>query len=208
MLQSYDDILRSLTHLTRQAHYFHFLWRDLGPKGAHPECTTFSYDLVDDAEKCCCACVASPLWWDENGTPRFEAHHPNLAPNIYATEVALLLISCQSCGRELDVQMSWTREDEIMRFMRAVGAVPDSMSTVTSAVNAASLSSQIQMGTIHYGDPPCDCAAGPTMNCWDLRVREFWDRKSTMEWKRVPDLEVELPDMADPDRKAPVESTP
>lgn len=71
----------------------------------------------------------------------------------------------------------------------------------------------VKDGTIHYGDPPnvgC-CPAGPTMNCWDLRVLEFWERGSksgdgqtdafdAMQWRRRADLEIELPDMKDEER--------
>jgi len=85
------------------------------------------------------------------------------------------------------------------------------------------LSEQIAHGTIHYGDPPnagC-CAAGPTMNCWDLRVVEYWARSFTLrrlldptntsdtmkgdeclryEWTRVPAFEIELPDATEANR--------
>lgn len=84
-----------------------------------------------------------------------------------------------------------------------------------------SLATQVRSGAIHYGDPPnteC-CAAGPTMNCWDLRVIEFWARGFSLrairepenksptmlageylDWARVPELEKELPDATDPER--------
>lgn len=204
MLQSYDDILQTLTRLVRQAHYYHFLWQDEGGEGAHPECTTFSFGLLH--EKSCCACVATPTWLDENGTPRFSPHHPKLCPDIYATEVALLRISCQSCGAEYDVQMSWSLAGSILTAAR-LGDPPDAQIAETS------LSAMVRAGTIHYGDPPCDrCAAGATMNCWDLRVLEFWSRDQRLveaaelprgglvDWVRVPDLEIELPDTIDPDR--------
>jgi hypothetical protein len=215
MLQSYDDILQALTRALRQAHYYYFMWQDEGHEGAHPECTTFSYDLLHENERRCCACVATPTWWDENGTPRFAAHHPNLCADIYATEVALLRISCQSCGAEYDVQMSWSLAGSILTAAR-LGS-PDvkiaDREQRREKFAETSLSAQVRAGTIHYGDPPCDrCAAGATMNCWDLRVLEFWSRDRRLidaaellrggfvDWVRVPDLEIELPDTRDPDR--------
>ena len=44
----------------------------------------------------------------------------------------------------------------------------------------------------HYGDPPnmgC-CPAGPTMNCEDIKILEFWEMVD-MRWVRVPELEIE-----------------
>ena len=214
MLQSYDDILEATTRLLRQAHYYHFLWQEAGHEGAHPECSTFSYDLLHEINassdnKRCCSCVATPAWWDENGTPRFAPHHPKLCPDIYATEVALLRISCQRCGAEYDVQMSWSMYGSIQMAAR-LGTPLDTKIAETM------LSAKVRAGTIHYGDPPCDrCAAGSTMNCWDLRVLEFWSRDrrrsvgaaellqgGLVDWARVPDLEIELPDTRDLERVA------
>jgi hypothetical protein len=62
------------------------------------------------------------------------------------------------------------------------------------------LARRIQSGSLHYGDPPnmqC-CPAGPTMNCEDLHVLEYWIRKPSRvgkvitEWHQVPDLELDL----------------
>ena len=210
MLQDYLDITRTLTRLMRQAHYYHYLWRVDRPiltraeahVGTHPQCMTFNPDLVDKPDefspdgKRCCTCVAKPLWWDQNGTPRFKPHHPDLCPDIYAIEVALLLISCQSCGSKYDVQMSWDLSDRIKA--RAVGEA------TAAAIAETALSAQIRRGVIHYGDPPCNnCLAGSTMNCWDLAVLQFWTREGRRGWERVPALEITLPDMNDSEREEP-----
>src|SRR5205085_9175 len=92
-------------------------------------CKSFSYDLLgkfDDINKDgqrCCSCVAKPGWYDENGTPRFAEHHPKLCPDIYATEVALLLISCQACGHEYKVQMSWSMSRDVLDRAKAAAYV-------------------------------------------------------------------------------------
>jgi hypothetical protein len=41
--------------------------------------------------------------------------------------------------------------------------------------------------------------AHATMNCEDLRVLEYWTRKTNVfrEWKRLPNLEIVLPDGRD-----------
>jgi hypothetical protein len=122
-----------------------------------------------------------PLWWDDNGVPRFAVHHPRHAADIYAEEAALVLICCQDCGRELEVQM-------------------------TRMLGRPLLSVLVAARTLHYGDPPSHadtegtfCRAGCTMNCHDLRVLEFWRRDTQLGWVRVSALEVALPDSSDPD---------
>ena len=120
-----------------------------------------------------------PVWFDENGTPRFNAHHPKHAPDIYAREVALLEIGCQECQREFLVQLSSGPRDRMHAFLRGRKLV--------------TLADKVRDGTLHYGDPPRHgdevdrCAAGDTMNCIDLRVVEFWVYER--EWRRVPELE-------------------
>lgn len=116
-----------------------------------------------------------PTWFDEVGTPRYGTFTPNQSPDIYAEEVALVLISCQGCGREFHVCFTWSMFDAVQEQQ--------------------SLKAQIEADTIHYGDPPnveC-CAAGPTMNSIPQRVVEFW-RTDTKQWGwvRVPELEVEI----------------
>jgi hypothetical protein len=114
---------------------------------------------------------AAPVWWDENGVPRFDPHHPDLCPDVYAREVALIRIECQSCQLGFLVQMSTGSP-------RARG----------------SLTEMIRNKTIHYGDPPrhdVDCMAGDTMNCTDIAVVEFW-RWTLLSWERVTELEIDL----------------
>jgi hypothetical protein len=55
------------------------------------------------------------------------------------------------------------------------------------------LAEAILDGSLHYGDPPnvrC-CEVGPSMNCVDVRVLEFWSRPS-FEWARDASHEVEM----------------
>jgi len=107
-----------------------------------------------------------PLWWDENGVPRYAKHHPSLCPDIYADKVILMEIACQSCKKHFFVQMS----SSFFQKTRLQGK-----------------------GLPHYGDPPnisC-CAGGATMNCDDLRIVEYWDRRDNQlnKWKRCSEKE-------------------
>lgn len=115
--------------------------------------------------------LGEPTWWDENAVPRYCEFGPNRGANIYAAEIALLLIACQGCGQEFRVAMS-TGSYEL-------------------TMGQPKLSDLVTSGRVHYGDPPnarC-CPAGPTMNSEPLRVIEFWDRRAE---SRVPELEGEI----------------
>jgi hypothetical protein len=129
--------------------------------------------------------LGTPLWWDECGVPRYCEFGPHETNNIYADEVALLEIACQDCGQRFKVAMSSSL------FERVNGGMP--------GPPLRSLADLIQHGSIHYGDPPNNgcCPAGPTMNCEDLCVLEFWAKpenpKELATLERVPELEIELP---------------
>lgn len=128
-----------------------------------------------------------PKWFDVNGVPRYDEFHPNLGPNIYADESVLFEICCQSCRQ---------------KFLVCLEA--DSMAR--RGDDARGLAAAVTSGALHYGDPPRHgevggCLSGDTMNCYDLRVMQFW-RKVEFEWARVPELEVTLPDSSDPEAAA------
>lgn len=139
-----------------------------------------------------------PVWFDEHAVPRYCQFTPDGCANIYAHEVALCDIACQSCGARFLVAFSW---DDI----EFVQGVPRKHVPLTPA-DAARL---------HYGDPPnvrC-CPSGPTMNCDDLRVVEFWrkggdeftEERNGMrvcspgyfDWQRIPENEVVMCDHPD-----------
>lgn len=115
-----------------------------------------------------------PTWFDEAAVPRYCAFSPMETANIYATEVALLLIACQACGREFRVCMTSSAMDVVLE--------------------RGLVSELIQSGQLHYGDPPnveC-CPAGPTMNSVPRQVLEFWRLGKGHAYERDPALEVAL----------------
>lgn len=118
-----------------------------------------------------------PEWWDDNGVPRYGAFHPDLAPNVYASEVALYLIVCQACGTLFKVSRTW-----------------DKFTTDPVTGRAADPPSRL-IPDLYYGDPPNSgcCATGPTMSSESLKVMEFWSREGGT-WVRRPELEIELRD--------------
>jgi len=58
-----------------------------------------------------------PVWWTEDGVPRFCEFHPDDASNIYATEVVLLEIACQECGRRFLAELVFSRSQSVMSGM-------------------------------------------------------------------------------------------
>lgn len=101
-----------------------------------------------------------PQWWDEFGVPRYVEFHPSHVADIYARQACLLLIHCQNCSHPFKVAISWK------------------LNPLIDMDVSHDLASWIKSGAIHYGDPPnagC-CAAGPTMNCIDVAVIEYWLR--------------------------------
>lgn len=122
----------------------------------------------------------SPIWWDENGVPRYTEFHPRFSCNSYADEVALILIECQGCGVNFKVSVS---------------------SDKFSGVLLESKSLSDQTPRLYYGDPPnlpC-CPAGPTMTSVTRKIIEFWVQSKNindhrLEWIRKPEFEVECED--------------
>jgi hypothetical protein len=105
-----------------------------------------------------------PIWYDQNGTPRYGIFYPDMCPNIYSNRVALLLIACQYCHKKFKVEL----HDEFY----------------TSNISPPS--------KWHYGDPPAHDCVGDTMNCDDLYVLQFWVREGYSEWERRGEFEVEI----------------
>jgi hypothetical protein len=117
-----------------------------------------------------------PAWFDSNGTPRYGEFTPGACPNIYADEVALVEIGCQACAEKFLVET----HHSIMDFG-----------------TGWQLAARIRDECVHYGDPPAHGCVGDTMNCLDLRVVQYWhhqDGSVMLDWERVAELEIALPD--------------
>lgn len=134
-----------------------------------------SYEDITDV-------MGEPRWWDENGCPRYCGFGTQRLANIYAVESCLVLIECQSCGREFKTAFSRSRYDVALH---------------------GSLADLIRHRTLHYGDPPntsC-CPTGPTMNSIPIRVLEYWSGRDAdgrlTDPVRVHELELPIvPDWA------------
>lgn len=113
-----------------------------------------------------------PSWFDEHGVPRFCRFHPNKVNDIYASEVVLMRIECQSCRHRFRVALSWYR------------------------LSGERSLTEWGPNNLCYGDPPniwC-CSSGPSMNSVPKRILQFWRKDKTTEykWERAPELEVAI----------------
>jgi hypothetical protein len=137
-------------------------------------------DIIDRIEE-------EPIWYDQNGVPRYEKFKPDLAPNIYADEVILLEIACQDCGRKFLVEMNWEHTD--LYLLRH--SIPNPSFSEVMRGWLKTDKKEESWPPVHYGDPPSHGCVGDTMNVYDLRILEFW-RKENFDWARKTEFELEL----------------
>lgn len=126
--------------------------------------------------------LGPPLWWDDNGVPRYAAFHPEML-GVYDEFAALIEIDCQGCDKRMLVATRWSKTDAVF-FGAKFREAPD----LPTAKRGGDFGS--------YGDPPSHVAnigrcVGSTMSSGALRVVEFWERdRRSMEWRRLPAHEV------------------
>lgn len=126
-----------------------------------------------------------PKWHDCHGVPYYDEFRPDDVPDIYADRAVLYLISCQACGKEFQVVAQEYSGNQFAPTRRC-----------------QRLETADDLLMLHFGDPPRhDCpGAGNSMNCWDLRVLQYW-RRENFKWIRVPEMEIDLPDLHDEERE-------
>lgn len=137
-----------------------------------------------------------PIWFDEHAVPRYCEFDPKRVANAYADEVALVEVTCQSCGRLFHVA-----------FAACAGVTVSREEWPSGPIATA-----IREKTLHYGDPPnvwC-CHAGPSMNSEPRKVVQYWrqgnpayvrtegpwrqivDPKTYFTWTRYSSFEVDI----------------
>ena len=140
-----------------------------------------------------------PAWFDEHGTPRYGEFTPDCTAGIYSDEVALVEVGCQDCAVTWRVVFASSAMSRVMRSI----ARNDDDHAQAAAFKGPAIANQIRDGSLHWGDPPNhghECAAGPTMNCTDLRVLGYWRRgkgRDEPRWVADPALCIDLPDAKD-----------
>jgi hypothetical protein len=123
-------------------------------------------DILSLAER---AGAGEPLWFDENGVPRYAAFHPDLL-GVYDSYAVLAEVTCASCRKVMPVGLG--------RPKLVIGPnatlVRHDLSSVVSLVEA-------------WGDPPRHDrrCAGETMSVERVDVLQAWEQGDDFEWRRV-----------------------
>ncbi len=134
--------------------------------------------------------LGPPLWFDDNGVPRYEPFHPSMC-GIYDEYVALLDLRCQRCSSSILVAVE----------RRKYQYWPEIKETQLPHEKTGDL------GGFHYGDPPrhnmdgsyhnkgdgwgSHCS-GVTMTSFPARIIEFWFKNADHNWERDPAKEFEF----------------
>lgn len=126
--------------------------------------------------------LGEPLWYDDNGVPRYEEFKPDMC-GVYDDQVVLLEIGCQDCGRKFKVVNCWDKLREIFRdrINRHLANPIEPLPT------------KVGPNYYHYGDPPNHGCVGDTMNSEPIRVLEFW-HKENCYFVRIKEQEIEWKD--------------
>jgi len=121
-----------------------------------------------------------PLWYDDNGAPRYQPFRPDML-GVYDETIAYLRIACQYCNRQFEVAVSWTKLDLFDREKKEMRDEPRPK--------------QHGPWMFHYGDPPRHGCVGDTMNSEPIAVLQFWvrDYKSDTLFRRIPEEEIVWP---------------
>jgi len=120
---------------------------------------------------------AEPVWYGDNGVPRYAPFEPRLL-GVYDKIAVLAEIECQSCAALLLVG----RGSPLYTFRSAFGK----WEVVQHSLE------KLARGFV-FGDPPrhgCP-GAGETMSCVERRIVEAWERVG-FEWVRRPEHEIAL----------------
>ena len=108
----------------------------------------------------------SPKWWLD-GVPRYDDFQPSDLC-VYASEALLVHIRCQMCKHDFHIGL--------------YDPSPYHSRTFKSVL--------MESRTLGMGDPPSGCpdpeCTGRCSSAEEVAVLQFWERKGTEDWRRVP----------------------
>lgn len=122
-------------------------------------------DIINHAD-------TEPIWFDQNGVPRFESFHPQML-GVYTKYALYATIACQSCGKRFNVGCGYNAYDFLY----------------DGTIQHYELDKLAK--NFHYGDPPPHGCMGDTMNCEDIETLQVYELNldDGYNWVRVPELE-------------------
>ncbi len=136
-----------------------------------------------------------PLWYDENGVPRYCKFTPSDLPSIYARIAVLMEIQCQACGKPFLVGIGSDKHTSPPFTKAQLKKYPalEPLQRFLKDLAAWKKSPRNTSPPFYYGDPPRHggkgCIAGGTMNSEVVRIVEYWEKGNITEWKRFKRLE-------------------
>ena len=133
-----------------------------------------------------------PLWYSENGVPRYGDFHPSKL-GVYDKFAILVQIECQDCSQMFQVAWGMPRYTFPMIF-EGDKQDKDEPEVEESKVYIRLWNLQRMCEEFHYGDAPRHGCVGDTMNSIPHRIVEAWERGGNLglEWKRIPEHEQEI----------------
>jgi DNA-directed RNA polymerase subunit RPC12/RpoP len=125
-----------------------------------------------------------PVWYDENGAPRYEPFKPELCSNPAADEIMLIEIECQECSHRFIVECTYSRYHFLVKRPMMVPLKPFS-----------ELIGNNPKYVPCYGDPPFhgqdqagyikeNCRGGSTMSSRNIRAVGLWKRVQ-YKWVKI-----------------------
>jgi hypothetical protein len=138
--------------------------------------------------------AGDPLWYDDQGVPRYEAFKPGMC-DVYAGFVAYLRIHCQECLEELKVATSVDAGIVDVDLPIKPPLPPTSRVIQIGKPKEHTTNDPWQyVGDFNYGDPPDHHCTGDSMGSVPMEIVEFWKRNlETQEWVRDSNYEFKLP---------------
>lgn len=121
--------------------------------------------------------LGKPLWYDDNGCPRYEFFKPEML-GVYDDIAVYFRLKCQACDFTEDVVVS---SDKMQRYDR----FKDKWFTPEEAIE--------WYKTPHYGDPPIHYCTGDTMNSEAIEILQFWIKPTgKFGWERLKEFEGKI----------------
>lgn len=118
--------------------------------------------------------LGTPVWFTQDGYPRYCEYHPSEC-GIYHKFSALILVKCQSCGR--DFKIGTISDYYKIYLLKRAGQISDDMSELK----------KVRYALEYCGDPPnieC-CSAGPTMTVEHVSFLEIWKYNDNHVWEKM-----------------------
>lgn len=122
--------------------------------------------------------LGPPIWWDDNGVPRYEPFSPDML-GVYDRLGILLTIECQACDRKFKVAIA----------LDGIAVHCSNLLRENGTLNRQA-AAEISIYAFHYGDPPPHDCMGDTMNSTLKSIDEAWSKEAAVDWVRIPELEA------------------